>query len=257
MSEKSADASFLVVSDELKRGVAMRLIWMNFRGCDVVEAGMPVTVIPKEIYDSPNYYYKNGLPERIQGKSGIVKRRNRNTYTIDFGGFTEKVDKVQCGLYVPYEDVCTKDGKIIHRSVEELKKYNPSGEMPLRQQKEKREESVDKAVCIIVNYYMEKEIRPLRTVVFHISAECLNEYLEQMEDDRDIDTFLKTYDSDEAEMVYRYAADDVRVMHEQIFYSHDFEKAYENYVEYIEGAKDGLEDVALTKEDYWKLLYTN
>lgn len=102
----------------------MNLIWMNFRGCEIVEAGMPVTVIPKEIYNSPNYYYKSGLPERIQGRSGIIKRRNKKTLTIDFGDFSGKVDRVQCGLYVPYEDVCTGDGKIIHRSIEELKEYN-------------------------------------------------------------------------------------------------------------------------------------
>lgn len=36
----------------------MRKIWMNFRGCDHVEPGMPCTVIPEDEYNSPNYYYK-------------------------------------------------------------------------------------------------------------------------------------------------------------------------------------------------------
>lgn len=53
----------------------MRKIWMNFRGCDHVEPGMPCTVIPEDEYNSPNYYYKNGLDPAFMGKSGIVKKR--------------------------------------------------------------------------------------------------------------------------------------------------------------------------------------
>lgn len=55
----------------------MRKIWMNFRGCDHVEPGMPCTVIPEDEYNSPNYYYKNGLDPAFMGKSGIVIRNNK------------------------------------------------------------------------------------------------------------------------------------------------------------------------------------
>ena len=61
----------------------MRKIWMNFRGCDHVEPGMPCTVIPEDEYNSPNYYYKNGLDPAFMGKSGIVIRNNKKTRTID------------------------------------------------------------------------------------------------------------------------------------------------------------------------------
>lgn len=57
----------------------MRKIWMNFRGCDHVEPGMPCTVIPEDEYNSPNYYYKNGLDPAFMGKSGIVKKERSNT----------------------------------------------------------------------------------------------------------------------------------------------------------------------------------
>lgn len=89
-------------------------------------------------------------------------------------------------------------------------------------------------VCIILNNYIGNGINLSRTVVFHILRECLNEYLEAMEDDRDIEVFLNTYDSDEAEMAYRYAADDVRIIKEQISYCSEFEKAYENYVKSLQ-----------------------
>lgn len=95
----------------------MIYIWMNFRGCDRVLKGMPVTVIPYEIYHSNNYYYKNGLSDLLLGTSGIVERVNRKTLSINFGnGIIKKVDKVQTGLYVPYDHVCTHDGKIIHKN---------------------------------------------------------------------------------------------------------------------------------------------
>lgn len=56
----------------------MRKIWMNFRGCDNVEPGMPCTVIPEDEYNSPSYYYKNGLDPAFMGKSGIVIRNNKD-----------------------------------------------------------------------------------------------------------------------------------------------------------------------------------
>lgn len=95
----------------------MRKIWMNFRGCDNVEPGMPCTVIPEDEYNSPHYHYKNGLDPAFMGKSGIVIRNNKETRTIDFGNcIVGRIDKVQTGLWVPYEHVCTNDGKIIHKS---------------------------------------------------------------------------------------------------------------------------------------------
>ncbi|MFQ7335407.1 MAG: hypothetical protein ACLROW_00495 [Roseburia faecis] len=61
--------------------------------------------------------FKNGLDPAFMGKSGIVIQNNKETRTIDFGNcIMGRIDKVQTGLWVPYEHVCTNDGKIIHKS---------------------------------------------------------------------------------------------------------------------------------------------
>lgn len=100
-------------------------------------------------------------------------------------------------------------------------------------------------VNLLLNHYIGDDLNPSRKISFFITEECLNDYLAATEDERAIEEFLRTYDSDESEAIYDYAMDDGRIISERVTYCDDFEEKY------IENIKE--EDK--TKEQYYWDVY--
>lgn len=88
---------------------------------------------------------------------------------------------------------------------------------------------MEKTIQLIHNHYMEDNYNPSRHLVFTITEDCLKEYLAETEDDRTVDSFLNTYDSDESECVYNYALDDNRILSKKIIYDIDVLEKYALY----------------------------
>lgn len=99
-------------------------------------------------------------------------------------------------------------------------------------------------INLLLNHYIGDDFNSSRQVSFFITEECLKDYLTATEDDRTVEEFLRTYDSDESSVIYEYATDDGRIISERITYCDDFEQKYK---EYVENAKK--EDK--TKEQYY------
>lgn len=81
-----------------------------------------------------------------------------------------------------------------------------------------------------MNHYIGDNFHPSRQVTFIITEECLQDYLTELEDERTIEEFMETYDSDESEVVYGYSADDGRILSEEITYCDDFIGKYNDYI---------------------------
>lgn len=100
-------------------------------------------------------------------------------------------------------------------------------------------------VNLLLNTYNGDDYNPSRQLSFMITEECLSDYLKDTEDDRTIEEFLDTYDSDESSVIYEYATDDGRVISEKITYSDAFENDYN-----VEAENE------MSKEDYfWNVFY--
>lgn len=79
-----------------------------------------------------------------------------------------------------------------------------------------------------------------------ITKKCLSDYLKMLQEERTIQDFLTTYDSDESSVIYDYANDDERIISEEITYSDDFKQEYET--------ETGREK---SKEDYfWNVFHS-
>lgn len=99
-------------------------------------------------------------------------------------------------------------------------------------------------INLLLNHYIGNDLNPSRQISFFITEECLKDYLAATEDERIVEEFLETYDSDESAVIYEYATDDGRIISERITYCDDFE---EKYKEYIENTKEEIK----TKEQYY------
>lgn len=107
-----------------------------------------------------------------------------------------------------------------------------------------------KTVQLLINDYIGDDFDMSRQVRFIIEESCLIEYLAEWEfEERSLQEFLDTYDSDEAESVYNYADNDNRILSEEIIYCDDFLMEYKT-------AMEGCED-PMTKEDYYWEVYKN
>lgn len=110
-------------------------------------------------------------------------------------------------------------------------------------------------VLLRIGYYLDDDFYPSRIVAFSVSFDCLEGYLQEKQDDRSAEVFLETYDSDEAEDVYRYAADDGLIVYQKVSYSDEFEKDYADYIRRVKMFNDKeTEDIA-TKEDYYYTVF--
>ncbi len=99
-------------------------------------------------------------------------------------------------------------------------------------------------VNLLLNHYIGDDLNPSRQISFFITEECLTDYLTATEDERTIEEFLRTYDSDESAVIYDYAEDDGRIISERITYCDDFEQKYKEYIEIIK-------EEDKTKEQYY------
>lgn len=111
-------------------------------------------------------------------------------------------------------------------------------------------------VNLILNHYIGDDINPSRQVSFLITEECLKDYLSETEDERSIDEFLETYDSDESEVVYGYATDDGRIISECVSYCDAFVEAYNGFIErtVMFNPEMKAKEIA-TKENYYWTVY--
>lgn len=91
---------------------------------------------------------------------------------------------------------------------------------------------MENTIKLLVNHYIDDDFYPSRQLEFTITKECLIDYLTETEDDRTIEEFITTYDSDESSVIYEYATDDNRVLSEKISYCDDFMAAYNDYIDY-------------------------
>lgn len=117
---------------------------------------------------------------------------------------------------------------------------------------------IQKLVELVVNAYIEDNYTPSRKVSFKITKGCLEDYLLETEDDRSVDEFLDTYDSDESEVVYNYAADDGRVLSEKITYCDDFYTQYNDFVRRTQMFNPSMtaEEIS-SKENYYWTVYSD
>lgn len=108
---------------------------------------------------------------------------------------------------------------------------------------------MENTIKLLVCHYIGDDYFPSRQLEFVITKECLMDYLNETEDDRTIEEFMDTYDSDESSVIYEYATDDNRVLSEEISYCDDFAEEYNNYVNDTENP--------MTAEDYYWEEYRN
>ena len=107
---------------------------------------------------------------------------------------------------------------------------------------------MENTIKLLVNDYIEDDYILSRQLEFVITKKCLMDYLNETNDDRTIEEFMDTYDSDESSVIYEYATDDNRVLSEEISYCDDFVEEYNNYVVDTENP--------MTAEDYYWEEYT-
>ena len=98
-------------------------------------------------------------------------------------------------------------------------------------------------INLLLNHYIGDDFNPSRKVSFFITEECLKDYLMATEDERTIEVFLRTYDSDESASIYNYAEDDGRIISKRVTYCDDFEEKYKEHIGRIKENK--------TKEQYY------
>lgn len=101
-------------------------------------------------------------------------------------------------------------------------------------------------VNLLLNHYIGDDYKPSKQISFLITEECLQDYLTWTEDDRTINQFLRTYDSDESAVIYDYATDDGRIISERITYCNDFEEKYKKFIQCSQG---------ISKEQYYWDVY--
>lgn len=113
-----------------------------------------------------------------------------------------------------------------------------------------------KPVKLLINHYIGNDFNPSRQTTFMITKECLQDYLTETEDDRTIEEFVGTYDSDESEAVYDYAANAGRILSEEITYCDDFIERYNDFITRTQMFNpDMAADQISTKENYYWTAY--
>lgn len=85
---------------------------------------------------------------------------------------------------------------------------------------------MENTIKLLINHYIDDAFNSSRQLEFVITKECLMNYLNETEDNRTIEEFMNTYDSDESSVIYEYATDDNRALSEEINYCGDFVEKY-------------------------------
>ena len=115
---------------------------------------------------------------------------------------------------------------------------------------------MEKTVKLLMNHYIGDDFHPSRQVIFMITEECLQDYLTETEDDRTIEEFMETYDSDESEVIYGYAADDGRILSDEIAYCDDFIEKYNDFINRTQMFNPDMSVGQIaTKENYYWTVY--
>ena len=113
-----------------------------------------------------------------------------------------------------------------------------------------------KTVELLLNDYIGDDYNPSRQTKFTITEECLIDYLKETEDDRNVKMFLETYDSDESSVIYDYAANDGRILSEEISYCDDFMDRYEDFICRTQMFNPDMSAEQISsKEDYYWTVY--
>lgn len=113
-----------------------------------------------------------------------------------------------------------------------------------------------KTVKLLINHYIGNDFNPSRQTTFMITKECLQDYLTETEDDRTIEEFVGTYDSDESEVIYDYAANSGRILSEEITYCDDFIERYNDFITRTQMFNPNMAaDQIATKENYYWTAY--
>lgn len=113
-----------------------------------------------------------------------------------------------------------------------------------------------KTVELLLNDYIGDDYNPSRQTKFTITVECLNDYLKETGDDRNIKIFLETYDSDESSVIYDYAANDGRILSEEITYCEDFMEKYDDFIHRTQIFNPDMSAEKISsKEDYYWTVY--
>lgn len=117
---------------------------------------------------------------------------------------------------------------------------------------------MENTVKLVMEHYIGYNIHPSRQVTFVITRECIQDYLSETEDDRTVSDFMETYDNDEAEVIYGYAADDGRILSDEITYCDDFIEKYNDYISRTQMSHPDMsaEQIA-TKENYYWTVYAH
>lgn len=112
---------------------------------------------------------------------------------------------------------------------------------------------MEKTVKLLLNHYIGDEYYPSRQVTFIITEKCLKEYLMETEDNRTVKGFLETYDSDESEAIYGYAADDGRILSDEITYCEDFVEKYNDFISRTQMFNPDMtaEEISTKENYYW------
>ena len=116
---------------------------------------------------------------------------------------------------------------------------------------------MENTVKLLMNHYSGNNSSPSRQVAFVIPENCLKEYLQVTEDNRSIEEFLNFYDSDEADVVYAYAADDGRILSSEVTYCDDFEEKYQDFIKRMHKkySDKAVEQIATKENYYWSIYY--
>lgn len=114
---------------------------------------------------------------------------------------------------------------------------------------------MEDTVVLLLNHYVGDDFFPSRQVRFVITKDCLEDYLRETEDERTVSEFLATYDSDESEVIYGYAADDGRILSDEIIYSEAFLESYHDFIKRMQAFCPGRIDEQIIKKEsyYWQI----
>lgn len=116
---------------------------------------------------------------------------------------------------------------------------------------------MENTIKLLLNHYISDDCTPSRQISFVITEECLKDYLKETEDDRTVNEFLDTYDSEESDVVYEYATDDGRILSEEITYCDDFMEKYNDFMSHTQMFNPNMDaEQITTKEDYYWTVYT-
>lgn len=115
---------------------------------------------------------------------------------------------------------------------------------------------MEKTVKLLMNHYIGDDSHSSRQVTFMITEECLQDYLTETEDDRTVEEFMETYNSDGSEVIYDYAVDDGRILSDEIAYCDDFVEKYNDFINRTQMFNPDMtaEQIA-TKENYYWTVY--